>query len=225
MGALPSMSGQMSSAGQPAVRQGVFTHMCSPGHSSESFWMINTTAMRKSQANWNASRQKERGTVTHSSNTGAREAHNLLPAPLWPTTTRSGLSAHFVILTKAWQPSRATQRGIERVSSLRRPFAYSLVLLTCCSCWLPAPQLQVAVRPLVVLFNQQRFAIAYEQAGRLGHPMRGVEGASFHKEPAKRLPVSFTTLLPTYIPQWKKMWQWGDLKNTKPVSVKIELRS
>lgn len=63
---VPSMSGQRSSAGQPDVRQGVFTHTCSPGHSSASFWMMSTTATRKSQANRNPSRQKENVLLAYS---------------------------------------------------------------------------------------------------------------------------------------------------------------
>lgn len=66
MAPVPSMSGQRNSAGQPDVRQGVFTHTCSPGHSSASFWMMSTTATRKSQANWNPSRQKENVVLAYS---------------------------------------------------------------------------------------------------------------------------------------------------------------
>lgn len=80
---VPSMSGQMSSAGQPAVRQGVFTHMCSPGHSSASFWMMDTAAMRKSQADWKPSMQKEKVSLTRSRPTAAA------PEMLWRCTRLS----------------------------------------------------------------------------------------------------------------------------------------
>lgn len=42
------------------------SHTCSPGHSSASFWMMNTTATRNSQANWNPSRQKENLLLSYS---------------------------------------------------------------------------------------------------------------------------------------------------------------
>lgn len=84
MAPAPSMSGQRNSAGQPGVRQGVFTHTCSPGHSSASFWMMSTTATRKSQANWNPSRQKENVSLSYSPSHGspgdAVVTHTSLPA-------------------------------------------------------------------------------------------------------------------------------------------------
>lgn len=77
--------------------------------------------------------------------------------------------------------------------------SHEIRILTCPACWLSASELQVAVGPLVILFDQQRFAIAYEQAGCLGHPVCGVEGTSFHQEPARRLSTAFATLLPAYL--------------------------
>lgn len=70
--------------------------------------------------------------------------------------------------------------------------------LTCPFRWLSAAELQVAVGPLVILFDQQRLAIAYKQAGHLGHPVRGIEGASFHQEPARRLAMALTSFLLAY---------------------------
>lgn len=92
-------------------------------------------------------------------------------------------------------------------------------ILTRCSCWLSASELQVAVRPLVVLFDQQRLAVAYEQTGHLGHPVCGVEGTSFHQEPAGRLPEA----LISFLPHMEKEWHLVGLRNTEPTSARIEL--
>lgn len=67
MAAVPSMFGQRNSMEQMDVQQAVFTHTCSPSHSSASFWMMSTTATGKCQANWNPSRQKENVLLSYSS--------------------------------------------------------------------------------------------------------------------------------------------------------------
>lgn len=112
MAPAPSMSGQRNSAGQPDVRQGVFTHTCSPGHSSASFWMMSTTATRKSQANWNPSSKRRMLCLltapSHSSPGDAVVTHTSVPAHglnCWTSSISPVNQAAIRNLTVCWKSS------------------------------------------------------------------------------------------------------------------------